>query len=275
MGTLYLVATPIGNLADLTERARDVLGAVDVVVAEDTRRTGKLLKHLEIRTKLLSVHGDSPAHRIERVVELLAAGDVAYCTDAGTPGVSDPGAALVDAARAAGHAVSPVPGPSALVAALSVSGIESVGAVFLGFVSRREARRREALESAAATGLPVVIYASPRRAAAVAAECVDVFGEAAPLVVCRELTKLHEEIVEATLGEADELEVLAKARGEYVLVVGPAALIAAEPTDKEIIATIREQLGTGKSLRDAAAAVATELNISRRRAYQLGLQIGE
>jgi 16S rRNA (cytidine1402-2'-O)-methyltransferase len=275
VGTLYLVATPIGNLADLTERARDVLGAVDVVVAEDTRRTGKLLKHLEIRTKLLSVHGDSPAHRIERVVELLAAGDVAYCTDAGTPGVSDPGAALVDAARAAGHAVSPVPGPSALVAALSVSGIESVGAVFLGFVSRREARRREALESAAATGLPVVIYASPRRAAAVAAECVDVFGEAAPLVVCRELTKLHEEIVEATLGEADELEVLAKARGEYVLVVGPAALIAAEPTDKEIIATIREQLGTGKSLRDAAAAVATELNISRRRAYQLGLQIGE
>ncbi len=275
MGTLYLVATPIGNLADLTERARDVLGAVDVVVAEDTRRTGKLLKHLEIRTKLLSVYGDSPVHRIERVVELLAAGDVAYCTDAGTPGVSDPGAALVDAARAAGHAVSPVPGPSALVAALSVSGIESVGAVFLGFVSRREARRREALESAAATGLPVVIYASPRRAAAVAAECVDVFGEAAPLVVCRELTKLHEEIVEATLGEADELEVLAKARGEYVLVVGPAALIAAEPTDEEIIAAIREQLGTGKSLRDAAAAVATELNISRRRAYQLGLQVGE
>jgi 16S rRNA (cytidine1402-2'-O)-methyltransferase len=275
VGTLYLVATPIGNLADLTARARDVLGAVEVVVAEDTRRTGKLLKHLEIRTKLFSVHGESPAHRIERVVELLAAGDVAYCTDAGTPGVSDPGAALVAAARAAGYAVSPVPGPSALAAALSVSGIETAGAVFLGFPPRRKARRREALETAAATGLPTVIYASPRRAAAVATECLDVFGSAAPLLVCRELTKLHEEVVEATLGEAADLEVLAKARGEYVLVIGPAALVAAEPTDEEIAEAIRERLENGKSLRDAAAAVAAELNIPRRRAYQLGLQIGE
>ncbi len=275
MGTLYLVATPIGNLADLTDRARAVLGEVDVVVAEDTRRTGKLLKHLGIETKLLSVHGDSPAGRVAKVVELLAESDVAYCTDAGTPGVSDPGAALVAAARAAGHAVSPVPGPSALAAALSVSGIESAGAVFLGFLPRRKARRREALESAAATGLPAVIYASPRRAAAVAAEGVDVFGPDAPLLVCRELTKLHEEIVESTLGEAADLEILAKARGEYVLVIGPAALVPVEPADDEIKAAVRERLEDGKSLRDAAAAVAAELNIPRRRAYQLGLQIGE
>ena len=273
MGTLYLVATPIGNLADLTERARAVLGEVDVVVAEDTRRTGKLLKHLAIKTRLLSVHGDSPAGRIAKVVELLAESDVAYCTDAGTPGVSDPGAALVAAARAAGHAVSPVPGPSALAAALSVSGIETAGAVFLGFLPRRKARRREALESAAATGLPAVVYSSLRRAAAVAAECVDVFGSAAPLLVCRELTKLHEEIVESTLGEAADLEVLTKARGEYVLVIGPAALVAAKPTDDEVIAAVRERLESGMSLRDVAAAVAAELKVPRRRAYQLGLQI--
>ncbi len=273
MGTLYLVATPIGNLADLTERARAVLGEVDVVVAEDTRRTGKLLKHLAIKTRLLSVHGDSPAGRIAKVVELLAESDVAYCTDAGTPGVSDPGAALVAAARAAGHAVSPVPGPSALAAALSVSGIETAGAVFLGFLPRRKARRREALESAAATGLPAVVYSSLRRAAAVAAECVDVFGSAAPLLVCRELTKLYEEIVESTLGEAADLEVLTKARGEYVLVIGPAALVVAKPTDDEVIAAVRERLESGMSLRDVAAAVAAELKVPRRRAYQLGLQI--
>lgn len=273
MGTLYLVATPIGNLADLTDRARDVLGAVEVVVAEDTRRTGKLLKHLDIRTRLLSLHAESPAHRIERVIERLALGDVAYCTDAGTPGVSDPGASLVAAARAAGYPVSPIPGPSALAAALSVSGIESAGAVFLGFLPRRQARRREALEAAAATGLPAVIYASPRRAAAVAVECAPIFGPAAPLLVCRELTKLHEEIVESTLGAAADLEILTRARGEYVLVIGPAALVAAEPTDDEIVAALRVHFEAGLSNREAAAAVAAELNVPRRRAYQLGLQI--
>ena len=281
-----MVATPIGNLADITDRAREVLGSVSVVAAEDTRRTGKLLKALGIRTKLISLHGDSPARRIERVVELLEHGDVAYCTDAGTPGVSDPGAALVagtaartaglsaegTAADTAGHTVSPIPGPSAVTAALSVSGVESAGAVFLGFLPRRKARRREALESAAATGLPVVIYVSPRRAAAVAEECVAVFGEAARMLVCREMTKLHEEIVESTLGDAAGLEVLEKARGEYVLVVGPAALPAAEATDAEVIAAMRERLDAGSSLRDAADSVAAGLNVPRRRAYQLGLK---
>jgi 16S rRNA (cytidine1402-2'-O)-methyltransferase len=265
-----MVATPIGNLADITDRAREVLGSVEVVAAEDTRRTGKLLKALGIRTKLISLHGDSSARRIERVVELLEHGDVAYCTDAGSPGVSDPGAALV--AGAAGHTVSPVPGPSALTAALSVSGVGAAGAVFLGFLPRRKLRRREALESAAATGLPVVIYASPRRAAAVAEECVAVFGEAARLLVCREMTKLHEEIVESTLGEAAGLEVLTKARGEYVLVVGPGALAAVEATDAEVRAAMRERMEAGSSLRDAADSVAAELDLPRRRAYQLGLK---
>ena len=272
MGTLYMVATPIGNLSDITDRAREVLRSVAVVAAEDTRRTGKLLKFLDVRTKLISLHGDSPSSRIEHVVELLADGDVAYCTDAGSPGVSDPGASLVAAARAAGHTVSPIPGPSALAAALSVSGVESAGTVFLGFLPRRKARRLQALETAAATDLPVVIYASPRRAAAVAEECLPVFGPAASLLVCRELTKLHEEIVESTLGHAAGLEVLTKARGEYVLVVGPAALAAAESTDADVATAMRERMDAGSSLRDAAAAVATELNVPRRRAYQLGLK---
>jgi 16S rRNA (cytidine1402-2'-O)-methyltransferase len=266
-----MVATPIGNLADITDRAREVLGSVEVVAAEDTRRTGKLLKALGIRTKLISLHGDSSARRIERVVELLEHGDVAYCTDAGSPGVSDPGATLVSAVRSSGHSVSPIPGPSALTAALSASGVESAGAVFMGFLPRRRSRRREALESAAATGLPVVMFASPRRAADLAEECVAVFGEAARLLVCREMTKLHEEIVESTLGEAAGLEVLTKARGEYVLVVGPGALAVVGATDAEVAAAVRERMEAGSSLRDAAASVAAELDVPRRRAYQLGL----
>ena len=144
MGTLYVVATPIGNLADITDRAREVLGAVATVVAEDTRHSRKLLAAVGSGARLESFHAHSPPGKLRQVIGLLDAGDIAYVTDAGTPGVSDPGAKLVAAARRGGHAVSPVPGPSALTAALSISGLEAGGAVFLGFMPGRRQRRLKA-----------------------------------------------------------------------------------------------------------------------------------
>ena len=160
MGTLYVVATPIGNLADLTDRAREVLRTVATVVAEDTRRSRKLLAALGSDARVESFHAHSSSGKLRQVIDLLERGDVAYVTDAGTPGVSDPGAKLVAAARREGHTVSPVPGPSALAAALSVSGLETGGAVFLGFLPGRRQRRLQALESASRTDLPAVVFCS-------------------------------------------------------------------------------------------------------------------
>ena len=273
MGTLYVVATPIGNLSDITERAQDILRTVGVVAAEDTRRTGNLLKSLGVRTKLISMHGDSPHSRIQRILEFLANTDVAYCTDAGSPGVSDPGASLTSAARTAGHRVSPIPGPSALTAALSIFGIESSGAVFLGFLPRRPSRRQAALTTAAATGLPVVIYSPPHQATAITRSCISIFGPTSPILICRELTKIHEEVKAATLSEALELEILLKARGEYVLIVGPGELSRDTPTDSQICEAMQKSLDAGLSLRDAAKSVASNLDITRHHAYQLGITL--
>ena len=273
MGTLYVVATPIGNLSDITERAQDILRTVGVVAAEDTRRTGNLLKSLGVRTKLISMHGDSPYSRIQRILEFLEYSDVAYCTDAGSPGVSDPGAALTSAARTAGHQVSPIPGPSALTAALSIFGIEASGAVFLGFLPRRPSRRQKALTTAAATGLPVVIYSPPRQAAAITRSCISIFGSTSPILICRELTKIHEEIEETTLTKALELEILFKAKGEYVLIVGPAELSQDVPTDSQVFEAMQQSLDAGLSLRDAAESVASQLDVTRHHAYQLGIKL--
>ena len=271
MGTLYVVATPIGNLSDVTDRARAVLGAVQTVVAEDTRRTRKLLAALGVSTRLVSLHAHSGARKLDRVAALLEKGDVAYVTDAGTPGVSDPGAALVSAARRSGHTVSPVPGPSALAAALSVCGIEAAGAVLLGFLPPRPARRRSLLERAAALGLPVVVFAPPSEVGRVITDCAQVMGPETGVVVCRELTKLHEEVVESTLARAPELSAVEKARGEYVLVISPAARESKAPSDEEVTEAVRRLRQSGLTLRDAAARAAAELGVSRNRAYRAGV----
>lgn len=270
-----MVATPIGNLGDLTSRARDVLGRVTVVVAEDTRRTGKLLRALGISTRLESFHAHSGPRRAEAVVAMLDEGDVAYVTDAGTPGVSDPGAELVAAAMHAGHRVAPAPGPSAFTAALSVSGVEAAGAVLLGFLPRRPAKRSDLLDRAGRTGLPVVIFCSPRTVNRTLAECAAVFGEGAPVVVCRELTKLYEEVVAATIGQARDLEAVRKARGEYVLVVGPVALAPAAVPEDQMVAEMTRQRAAGFSLKEASAKTAEKLGVSRKLAYRAGLRKGE
>ena len=271
MGTLYVVATPIGNLADITDRAREVLGAVATVVAEDTRHSRKLLAAVGSDARLESFHAHSPPGKLRQVIGLLDAGDIAYVTDAGTPGVSDPGAKLVAAARREGHTVSPVPGPSALTAALSISGLEAGGAVFLGFMPGRRQRRLQALENASRTDLPAVVFCSARTVIRTLEECIPYFGDGVPVVVCRELTKLHEEIVESTLSAASELDVVSKQRGEYVLVIGRRQLSPDEITDDRLASEMELEQASGASIRDASESVAKKLGVPRRRAYRAGL----
>lgn len=220
MSTLYVVATPLGNLEDLSPRGARVLAQTPVVAAEGVGRTRKLLAHLGLGGKtIISCREANRRAAAEKVVAELDAGrDVALVSDAGTPGLSDPGGPVVRAAAAAGHRLCPVAGPSALAAALSVAGLDKPPVAFLGFLPPKVGARRKALAEAAATGWPLVIYEGPHRLAATADDLLAVLGPR-PLVVARELTKLHEEVVHTT---TDGLVVLARKtepRGEFTLVV--------------------------------------------------------
>jgi 16S rRNA (cytidine1402-2'-O)-methyltransferase len=220
--TLYVVATPIGNLRDVTLRALDVLRSADVVAAEDTRHTRLLLDHYGIDAKLAAAHEHNERGAARQVVDWLRAGkSVALVTDAGTPGVSDPGALLVREVRAAGFRVVPIPGPSALVAALSAAGIDGTAFAFHGFLpAKREARRQE-LGRCVGSEVPVVFYEAPHRVQETLADMLDVLGSARRITLARELTKLFETIHECALGDAAAWMAADanRARGEFVLIV--------------------------------------------------------
>ncbi len=193
MGTLYIVATPIGNLGDISQRALDVLGGVSLIAAEDTRHTGKLLAYFNIKTPIVSYHTFNERARREQLLEALSRGDVALVADAGTPGIADPGHDLVAAAIEAGIVVSPIPGASSLTAAVSVSGLINGPFLTLGFLPRKGKERAMALARAATTSYPVVIFESPNRLGKTLSDLASVFGQRRALVA-RELTKLHEEL---------------------------------------------------------------------------------
>ncbi len=254
MGTLYLVATPIGNLDDITARALRVLREVSLIAAEDTRHTGRLLAHFEIRTPTLSYHAHNERGRRERLLAALGRGDVAVVTDAGSPGISDPGRDLVDAALAAGHAVSPVPGPSALIAAVSVSGLVPGPFVALGFLPRRGAGRAAAVGRAGATGYPVVLFEAPGRLAATLTDLAAALGDR-EAVVCRELTKMHEELRRGRLASLAAHYAVNPARGEIVVVVGAAEAVAVAGDDAARVLTglLRGGLGPSQAAREGAA----------------------
>jgi 16S rRNA (cytidine1402-2'-O)-methyltransferase len=265
-GTLYVVATPIGNLGDLTLRAIETLRAVDRVVAEDTRRTRALLSHLGIAGKPVDrIDAHAGAADVARVVDRVVAGErAALVTDAGTPVVSDPGAALVRAALDAGALVVPVPGPCAAVAALSVSGLVAGGFRFVGFLPRSGPERRAAIALVAATPEPVVIYESPQRIAETLADLARPMpGRAA--MVARELTKVHEETARGTL--ADLAAAPREWIGEITLVLGPAEGGAAEVDDAEIDRRIVEGLAAGRRAKDLAEEIAIETGAPRREVY--------
>lgn len=219
-GTLHVVATPIGNLGDITLRAVKVLGSVRLVAAEDTRHTGRLLAHLGIRVPLLSFHEHNRAGRIPRILEALAHGDVALVTDAGTPAVSDPGPDLVAAARAAGYTVVAVPGASAVAASLMVAGITSDVAHFLGFLPRRASERRRVLAVAATWPGALVFFEAPHRIAEALKDASEVLGNR-EVSVCNDLTKRHERVWHAPLEEVVAEFRSDVPRGEFTVVVAP------------------------------------------------------
>jgi len=222
MGTLFVVATPIGNLEDISARALRVLAEVDLIAAEDTRHTGRLLRHFGITTPMRSYHAHNAKSRHETLLLALTAGDVALVTDAGTPGISDPGQELVDVAMEAGHAITPVPGPSSLIAAVSISGLVPGPFLMLGFLPRRGPERRRNLGRAQAAGVAVVIFEAPSRLVATLLDLALVFFERRALVA-RELTKLHEEVRRDTLSALASHFERDVVRGELVIVIGPAA----------------------------------------------------
>lgn len=270
MSTLYVVATPIGNLEDLTARAARVLGEVDRVVAEDTRRTGILLKHLDLRVPMTSLHEHNEASRVSMVLEWLGAGEsVALVSDAGTPLVSDPGGRTVAAARDAGYEVVPIPGPSAVLAALVGSGLPADRFAFLGFVPRKGEARRETLRRIAGSAETVIVFESPERLDRLLAALADLDPER-PVAVAREVTKMHEEFRRGTAVELAAYYREHAARGEVTVVIAPAPSDGAgEAASREVEARARarELLEAGERPSAVAKAVAKATGIARNRVY--------
>jgi len=274
-GLLVLVATPIGNLGDLSERAVELLRTCDVIACEDTRRTGRLLNHLGIAgTRMLIVNEHTEHGQIEEVLRRLDAGQtVAVVSDAGTPGLSDPGERLVRAALDAGHHVSTVPGPAAAIAAIVVSGLPTGRFVFEGFLPRKGAERTARLAHVAIEPRTVVLYEAPHRLRRTLTELAAVCGGDRPVVLARELTKLHEELWRGTLGNAVLHATSSEPRGEYVIVLAGAP--AAPPTTPAVIdEELAAALATGLSRRDAVDHVAAITGAGRREVYRRALESG-
>ncbi|HEY7482049.1 MAG TPA: 16S rRNA (cytidine(1402)-2'-O)-methyltransferase [Gemmatimonadales bacterium] len=270
-GTLYVVATPLGNLGDLAPRAAEILRHAPVVAAEDTRRTKGLLSHLGASPTLLSFHAHSPEWRVETLVDILREGrDVALVTDAGTPAVSDPGTELVAAARAAGFTIVPIPGPSAVATALSAAGIPADRYLFLGFIPRKGSERARLVARAAAEEWSVVLFEAPSRLVALLRDLADAAGPGRRALVARELTKLHEELRAGTLAELADYYSEVPPRGELTIVVegtGTPAPAADRTHDATEEATVL--LAEGLTRREVVRRLTETMGMSRNDAYRL------
>jgi 16S rRNA (cytidine1402-2'-O)-methyltransferase len=276
-GSVVLVGTPIGNLGDLSPRAVAALGSAEIVYCEDTRRTRALLAHAGITgARLRSLHQHNEHASVDRIVEEVGSGlRVALVSDAGMPGVSDPGRQVVAAVRAAGLAVSVVPGPSAAIAALVVSGMVTDRFCFEGFLPRSGAARRARIGRVVAEDRTVVLFEAPGRVAATLADLAAACGPERRVAVARELTKLHEEVWDGTLAQAVQWAGAGSLRGEVVLVLeGAAGTPRADPDDAEVEAALARRLEAGERTRGAVDAVAAELGVARRRVYQLAVAPG-
>jgi len=252
----------------------EALAGADVIACEDTRRTRGLLTHSGIAAagRLVSVHAHNEDERAKRLVERMLDGErVAYVTDAGTPMVSDPGARLVQAAVLAGVNIEVVPGPSAVLAALVLSGFPADRFAFEGFIPRRGKERAARLASIASDLRPTVLYEAPNRVAATLADLADACGPERACCVARELTKLHEEVKRLSLGEAAEWMANTEPRGEYVIVVGPGAETEVVIDDATLVSAVSAEMTSGASLRDASASVAEMHAVPKRRVYELAL----
>jgi 16S rRNA (cytidine1402-2'-O)-methyltransferase len=274
-GRFVLVATPIGNLSDITSRAIDALREADVICCEDTRHSSKLLQRVGVSDKPLVVVNDHTEHDArEKVVSLVTSGKiVALITDAGSPGISDPGERLVRAVIDAGGNVTATPGPSAAIMAVTLSGLPAGRFVFEGFLPRSGAERKERLEAVASESRTVVMYEAPHRLHKTLTDLAAMCGADRRVAIAAELTKLHEEVWRGTLHDAVKRHSDSEPRGEFVLVLAGAAP-AAPPTDAELLTALRLEIAGGASRKDAASRVSARFGVPKRHVYELTLTLG-
>jgi 16S rRNA (cytidine1402-2'-O)-methyltransferase len=270
-GALYIVATPIGNLADMTKRAVDTLRSADLILAEDTRKTRVLLDHFGIKARMASSHAHNEAKTIPLVLEELARGSsVAIVTDAGTPLISDPGSRLVRSVRGAGYRVTPIPGPSALTAALSAGGLDTSRFTFYGFLPRSGRERQETLDEITALEHTAVLYESPVRLAATLQDLADAGPADRQCVVARELTKVFEEFRDGTVGELAAYYGERPPRGEVVILLSG---VTPKPfSEEELRIRVKVLREAGVSARDAAAQVSSETGVPRNTVYRMAMK---
>ena len=274
---LYLVPTPIGNLGDISQRCRETLEAADFIAAEDTRVTLKLLNHLGIKKSLVSYYEHNKAAQGSRIVERILGGETcALVSDAGSPAISDPGEDLVKQCAAAGIPVCAIPGPCAAITALSISGQATGRFCFEGFLSTAKKSRREHLESLKSEQRTMIFYEAPHKLLTTLADMAEVFGGNRPLSLCRELTKLHEEVVRTTLSEALERYTENPPKGEFVLIVAGAKPEEKEiPSETDAAARLAELIAQGLSRKDAVKQAAKELGLSKNAVYEIALKDSE
>ena len=272
MSTLYLVATPIGNLEDISQRAIRILQQVSWIAAEDTRHTGKLLKHYDIHTSLVSFHEHSKQSKLLKLVEYLNDGDLALVSDAGTPSISDPGYELVQAALAAGHQVSPIPGPSAPISALIASGLPSDKFIYLGYLPRKSSERRGVLAAAASLPYTLIFFETPHRLQAALQDLLDELGDR-EMAVGREITKLHEEFFRGSISAALVHFTDTPPRGEITLVVAGHSGDTPTWSEPQLLAAIQQLKTQGTSPSRIASQLASQSNWPRRKIYQLIIEM--
>ena len=274
-GTLYLVPTPIGNLGDISRRAAETLERADFLAAEDTRVTVKLLNHLGLKKPMVTYHRHNCETAGPAILRRIEAGEsCALVTDAGTPAISDPGEELVALCAAAGVVVESIPGPCALTVALSASGLPTGRFTFEGFLPLNKKNRRARLEGLADEERTMIFYEAPHKLRSTLDDLADTFGPDRPLAVCRELTKLHEEVLRLTIGEAQAHYAAQEPRGEFVLVVGgrPAGAEPVEGSEDAALARVIQLRRAGTPLKAAAAQAAEEFGVKRRALYNRALK---
>ncbi|MEH2361382.1 16S rRNA (cytidine(1402)-2'-O)-methyltransferase [Nostoc sp.] len=273
-GTLYVVGTPIGNLEDMTFRAVRILQTVDIIAAEDTRHTGKLLQHFQVKTPQVSYHEHNRTSRIPELLEHLVNNKaIALVSDAGMPGISDPGYELVKACIEAGIPVVPIPGASAAITALSAAGLPTDRFVFEGFLPSKSQQRQQHLESLQTESRTLIFYESPHRLRDTLQDLAEVWGSDRQIVLGRELTKLYEEFWRGTIAEAIAHYTQREPQGEYTLVV--AGIPASQPqlTEEELKAELKQLISQGISRSQASRQLAKFTSLPRRQLYQLALSI--
>jgi 16S rRNA (cytidine1402-2'-O)-methyltransferase len=270
VGTLYVVGTPIGNLEDVSLRALRILGEVDLIAAEDTRRTRKLLTHYGIETPLISYHEHNRLTKLDALLSTLQQKDVALVSEAGMPGLSDPGYELIEAAIARGIRVVPVPGPSALITALVVSGLPTDSFLYLGFLPRRQKERRQLLASVAGERHTLVAFEAPHRLRASLSDLKDVLGDRR-MAIARELTKVHEEVWRGSIGQALAHFEESPPRGEFTLVIKGAEEERVTWNEERVVEALAELMAEGVEKKEAIKAVSELAGWPKREVYKLAL----